>query len=200
MHLNPKTYHFVQWLAHGNYKNTLKRLDEFLEIKKNDNIIELGCGDGGFANHFINSNYNYYGVDVDVDRIKVAQEKIPRAKFFASDILKFDLRTLPANSKIFCHGVLHHIKDEECKKLIENVLELKNDMFFVAIEPIRSKHWYTNPIGTFLTQIDDGKYIRTFDEWMNLFKNLIERKEIMSQLPRWPVDALFVKLIKSSDD
>lgn len=200
MHLNPKTYHFIQWLAHGNYEKILKRLDEFLEIKKNDNIIELGCGDGILANHFINLDCNYYGIDIDFERIKKAQKENPKAKFFSSGILKFDLKTLPTNSKIFCHGVLHHLNDDECNKVIEKVLKLKNDMFFVTVEPIRSKHWYTNPIGTFLTQIDDGDYIRTFDQWMSLFKNLIERKEIMRQLPRWPVDALFLKLTKNSGD
>jgi len=193
MHLNPKAYHLVQLIAHGNYKETLAKLDQLLEIKKGEIIVELACGDEGFSEYYINKGCEYYGIDVNKERIKIAQEKNSKGHFFTSDILEFDFKKIPPTNKYFCHGFLHHLNDRQCIQLVNKITHLRNDVIFVAIEPIRVKHWYHNPLAWIIVNMDDGKYIRTLDKWYSLLNPWKGKVEILSRLLRHNDQVLFFK-------
>jgi len=195
MHLSPKLYHVVQIVAHGDYSKTLTKLYSLLNINHGDVVVELGCGDGGFAKYFLNKGCKYFGIDLDKERIKIAQQKNPEGKFFASDLMDFDWTSLPQSKKYCCKGLLHHLSDEQCKKLIKKVTSLNKEIKFLAVEPIRPNTWYSNPLGTFFANMDDGKYIRKINPWKELFGPWLETIETMSRRPRWPVDALFAILV-----
>jgi len=195
MHLSPYAYHVVQCIAHGNYGKTLKKLERFLDASPGDIVVEVGCGDSGFAKYFINHGCKYYGIDSDEQRIKIAQKKIPEGFFICADLMNFDFSTLPTCNNYFCYGVLHHLDDNQCNKLIKKIMVISDNIKFVAMEPIRPFPWYTNPIATFCVNMDDGNYIRTYDSWTELYGTWLKKSEIKSELPRWPVRYLFALLV-----
>jgi len=175
MHLSPKMYYIVQHLVHGDYKNTLNRLTTMLDIGENKVVVELGCGDGGFSEFFIKKGLQYYGIDNNSARIRVAQKKMPYGKFFVADVENFDFSTLPHCNLFFCHAVLHHIDDNQCNKLIKNILSLDENVKFVIIEPIRPETWYSNPVSTIIANLDDGNYTRTLGEWKKMLGPWIKK-------------------------
>ncbi len=186
MHLSPKLYHIVQKIAHGNYEDKLESLFKLLDAKKEDIIIELGCGVGGFSNYVLKRGFQYYGIDMDQERVEIAKQKEPKATFITSDLTKFDFLSIPNSKKFFCMEVLHHLDDEQCKKVINNVTQIHNNVKFVAIEPIRPELQYTNPIGTFVADHDDGNYIRKLEEWKILFEPWLKEIIILKNY-RWPL-------------
>jgi len=82
MHLNPRIYHLVQYLVHGNYNKTLKKLCNTLNIKKGNVVVELGSGDGGFSKFLLKMGCQYYGIDSDEERIKIAKQKRTQCKLY----------------------------------------------------------------------------------------------------------------------
>jgi len=199
MYLSPKLYHFVQYVAHGNYASTLNRLNKMLCVHHGDVVVELGCGDGGFAEYFLKQGCKYFGIDQDEERIIIAKKKILEGSFITGNLMNFDFNSIPKSKHYFCHGLLHHLDDEQCHKLIKRVMSINNDMKFVTIEPIRPNPWYSNPIATFLANMDDGDYIRTHNSWKNLLNEWLKKSETMNRLPpRWLVPAMFALLVPQS--
>jgi len=187
-------YHIVQHLVHGDYKNTLNMLTTMLEISEKKTVVELGCGDGGFSKFFIKKGLQYYGIDNNSSRIKVAQKKAPQGKFFVGDVENFDFSIITKCNLFFCHSLLHHLDDNQCNKLIKNILSLNENIKIVVVEPVRPETWYSNPIRTIIANLDDGNYIRTLDEWKKLLGPWIKKIEIVNKLPRWPELTLFAQL------
>jgi len=193
MHLNPKLYRYVQSFVHQNYQKTVKTLFDFLDVREGDSIVELGCGDGLFAKFFTERNCKYFGIDIDKERIKVAQKQYPKATFFVSNLEKFDFSLISPSTKFFCHGVLHHLNDKQCKKIIKDIFSYNEKSRFVAIEPIRPKS-LQNPLATIVIKLDDGKYIRKLDEWRDIYRESLTKSQIFNLFPRWPTNKLAVLL------
>lgn len=55
-------------------------------------LVELGCGTGSLASRFINNGYNYSGLDLSEDMLKIARTKNPGIEFFACDMRDFQLK------------------------------------------------------------------------------------------------------------
>jgi SAM-dependent methyltransferase len=75
-------------------------------------VLDLGCGDGAFANDMLASYYQF------VDGLDKSETAISRAKFGARpdvsfravDLTSLDYETLPLYDAAFLIGILHHIK------------------------------------------------------------------------------------------
>jgi len=75
-----------------------------------DNIIELGCGTGQFAQIFgDNPNISYIGVDFSEEAINQARLRNPSMKFMCNDICSIDISQYDT---IIAFEVLEHIKDD----------------------------------------------------------------------------------------
>ena len=98
-------------------KNLIKYTHQaFQLIPKLDRpkILDIGCGTGEFS-VFFNSN-NYTGIDIEPSYINYAQKNYP-GKFVLGDATR-----LPFNEKSFdkilIAGVLHHLNDNDCHKIL----------------------------------------------------------------------------------
>lgn len=96
-------------------KKPFFNVEEFLGDKKGK-IIDLGCGSG--RNMIVNSNIEYYGVDISANQLKAAEklvkEKKINAKFFKSSADKLDSNIF--KNEMFDYGLfiatLHCIEGE----------------------------------------------------------------------------------------
>ena len=53
-------------------------------------ILDVGCGNGSFANYLIKNGYNVYGTDASVTGIQIANEQNP-GRFYLQDVTKDDI-------------------------------------------------------------------------------------------------------------
>jgi SAM-dependent methyltransferase len=75
-------------------------------------VLDLGCGDGAFANNALAMKYRVIdGIDLSEAAIKRA-ESLAKANtnYRAVDLTSFDYASLPRYDAAFLIGILHHVK------------------------------------------------------------------------------------------
>jgi SAM-dependent methyltransferase len=158
-------------------------------------VVEVGCGTGILAHHFVKHGYDYWGIDFDSERITAAQRLTPTAHFIVADARALERAGLPKFNRVFIHGVMHHLDDLECRHLLNNILSLGSDIILVVIEPSHPLNWWDNPLGALAANNDEGRFVRTIDRWRQLFSPYIELFGTRSLWPRWPVEFVVARLV-----
>jgi SAM-dependent methyltransferase len=83
-------------------------------IKKESSVLEIGCGSGTNAMWLASEGYNYCGVDISEEAIRIATEKAKQnnidANFIAADILKNP--PVEKFDAVFDKGCLHGFTKE----------------------------------------------------------------------------------------
>lgn len=96
-----------------------------LDKRKNQCILDLGCGNGYLANYLIKSGFNAYGTDASEEGIAIAKKQRPD-RFFLQDLstgkLPDELQNLRFDT-IISTEVIEHLYDpqgfvEFCKQLL----------------------------------------------------------------------------------
>lgn len=96
-------------------------VDKFAKLlPKGAKVLDIGCGIGDGADFFIDSGFDYEGIDISPEMIKIAKQKVPRAKFRVLDMRKLDY---PAESfdGIFAFQSLVHLKKKDVPKMLETI-------------------------------------------------------------------------------
>lgn len=195
IHLSPKIYGVLQDFVHQGHRHTYRRIVELLDIRPGESVIEIGCGTGSVARHFIADGYDYWGFDPTADRIEAAQREIPGGHFVVGDALAIDNMDLPDARCFFVHGVLHHLSDEQVRRAMNSVFSRGRDKVIVVAEPIRPRRWWHNPFSTLLANLDEGDYVRTLEAWRKLFGKNLDVLHARSLWPRWPIHMLDARLV-----
>jgi SAM-dependent methyltransferase len=76
-------------------------------------VLDLGCGDGAFANRVLAQHYRAVdGMDFSEAGILRAQAESPRpdVRFNVADLTQFDAAEMPPYDGAFLVGILHHVK------------------------------------------------------------------------------------------
>ena len=84
-----------------------------LELSKNSSVLELGCGDGQFAEEVLSKYYNHIDAfDVSSAAIQRAQSqsKSNRINYSAEDLSTYDFAPDQRWEGAFLIGFLHHVK------------------------------------------------------------------------------------------
>ncbi len=69
------------------------RIEEFRKFRKllpNGKIIDLGCGTGHYSKPFVESGYNYVGIDISDGMLAEARKMLPDGDFKQMDLLSLD--------------------------------------------------------------------------------------------------------------
>lgn len=169
-------------------------------FKKGGSVLDFGCSYGNTTPMFL--DYEYYGVDIDPHMIQVAKNYFKDHKnvhFDCVNILEQDYKPNFFDSVLFA-STSHHISNEDIHKILEALLEnlkLGGELHFFDI--IRQDK---DPFTTrMLTNLDQGEYIRTLDEYEKIFDRsrypIVESKIVRSPkavIQLW--DFLYVKMVK----
>ncbi len=84
-------------------------------IKKNEKLLDLGCGNGRLYKMVKDLGVLYTGIDLSEDLVKKAQESFPGINFITGSALDlpFDDNSF---DKVISIAVLHHIPSLELRK------------------------------------------------------------------------------------
>ena len=123
-----------------------KKIQKILNIKKNDIILDIGCGIGRWAESFSKIVKKYVGIDYIDDFIKIANLKYSKKENVHFICLE---STELSNSKIKSHspytvfmilGLHPYIDDEECYDIFKKLIGLSAEKSQIIIrEPIGVK-------------------------------------------------------------
>tara|TARA_B110000305_G_C19432705_1_gene637119 strand:+ start:1534 stop:2124 length:591 start_codon:yes stop_codon:yes gene_type:complete len=162
---NPLIYKLSQkiFLADAFRKRILKELI----VEKNLSILDIGCGPGNMIKYL--SFNKYFGFDNDIKYISYASKKYKDCNFFCEIFSKSSINKIDKVDVVMLFGLLHHISNNEALELLENVkLTLKKNSKIVILDPVLIDS--QNPIAKFLIKNDRGKFVRTVDEYQEIFK------------------------------
>ena len=113
--------------------------DKFAKLlSKGAKILDIGCGIGDSADFFVESGFDYEGIDISPEMIEIAKEKVPKAKFRVLDMRKLDYS---ANSfdGVFAFQSLVHLKKKDVPKVlktISKILKPKGYLFLALQEGV----------------------------------------------------------------
>lgn len=194
IHLGPRLYATLQVFVHRGHTSTFEILRDLLRLQPGETVVEVGCGTGILAAHFIEHGYDYWGVDLDVERVATAQRCARGGHFLVGNAADLPALPLPRFQRAFIHGVIHHLDGVLATQLLEQILSLDPHMRLAIIEPYRPVHWRDNPLGALFANLDEGKFVLTFDAWRALFGPSLDVCYSRSLKPRWPVDFIVARL------
>lgn len=100
---------------------------KMLPNKKDELILDVGCGNGAVANYLINQGYNVYGTDASEKGIQLANQVNP-GRFFLQDLSQDDLPDELRNLRfktIISTEVIEHLYDPRkyisfCNDILKN--------------------------------------------------------------------------------
>ncbi|MGG4479149.1 MULTISPECIES: class I SAM-dependent methyltransferase [Paenibacillus] len=88
-----------------------KSLISWLQPKKGERILDLGCGTGDLTNEIAMSQAEVVGMDASPEMIQRAREKFPEITFVEGDGHRFEV-SIPYDA-IFSNAALHWMKSPE---------------------------------------------------------------------------------------
>ena len=88
---------------------------EGLGIKKDDKVLDLGCGNGRLFEALEKYDIDYYGLDISEELVKIAKKTYPKGNFIASDLLKTPYKDNEFDV-IVSIATLHHIPSKKLRR------------------------------------------------------------------------------------
>lgn len=123
---SPALYQAYQSLG-GFFGARVKAIAEYLTIRPNMRIIDIGCGPGYILRH-LPRGIDYIGFDIDEAYIQHAVEAFgDRGKFYCRYFDSNAAREFASADIVMMNGVLHHIPDVELESTLTNVSAVLKD-------------------------------------------------------------------------
>jgi ubiquinone/menaquinone biosynthesis C-methylase UbiE len=113
----------------------IERLPFSKLFKKDNNILDLGCGGGRDAKFFTSKGLKVTGIDSSSVLIKLARKEAPMATFQCVDLLKMNFSKETFDG-IWAEAVLLHLKRRDIPralKKLHNILK-QNGLFYVRVK------------------------------------------------------------------
>ena len=134
--LNKKAWNIVAGKYNDANYGSLNPLVEYFcnELPKNGSILDLGSGTGlPFAKLFVEKEFNYLGVDISSQMIKIAQKNVPLANFKELSIT--DLNFENEFDGVFSHYTMLLLNPDMFKDVARRVVKSMkvNGFFYLSL-------------------------------------------------------------------
>ncbi|MGE3303383.1 MAG: class I SAM-dependent methyltransferase [Hyphomonadaceae bacterium] len=113
---------------------TAAAIADQLGVPKEGRVLDLGCGDGAFANHALRDYARVDGYDLAPAAIERARATAPGPNYHydTADLIAFDYAALPRYDGVFMIGILHHIK-QAAPEIVAKIAALSDSV--IVLEP-----------------------------------------------------------------
>lgn len=161
--LSPKIFIFLRKILENNFKNQKHVIERYFSPESDKAILDLGCGTGEFSVFF--NPLTYTGIDIEQDYIDFARRTY-KGTFLVENATSLSFEESSFDGIVIL-GVLHHIDDENCHKIMKELKRvLKPSGTILVIEDVDSPE--DNFLTEFIHNYDKGGYIRTKEEYSSL--------------------------------
>lgn len=156
-------------------------------------ILDLGCGNGRWAENFLNSlkrlDFTYHGIDFSEHYIHQCKEYFKDKKQFIfeqGNIVDF-LSTSQKQSKkfdfIIVTGVMMYINDDDTIALLKNLNKLKAKCIYIqeSVSLMKDKRLTLDRTYSQALQSQYSAIYRTIKEYTNIFKNTLTNYDIFDK-------------------
>ena len=131
------------------YKTSPEEFSQYLqilELKSEDILLDLGCGDGAFLQLAAPQVHRAYGIDISMLQVNLANQRLqemPQAQALCSDfvgaaaVLKSAMpngKDLAPISKVFSRKALHHLPEPQKLHMLQNLHPLLAPKALIYIE------------------------------------------------------------------
>lgn len=164
---NHVVYEAVQWVFAAKVLRTYLAKN-FLNSEAVYSILDVGCGTSLISNE-ISADKKYVGFDINAGYILSRKGRKNNIRWIGGvDSLR---ATRPAFDRIIVIGLLHHLKTEDCSKLLhilKNLLVPTGEM--ITFDPCRvhGAGWLSSKV----VELDRGRYVRSIEQYTQLFSGL----------------------------
>ena len=160
-------------------------------------ILDIGCGTAQVLK-YLPENINYVGYDLNPHYIEDASKKYKgRGNFYCERISNSSLKEKESFDIALAGGVLHHINDEEAKKLFEIASHLlKPGGYLITYDGVYIEK--QSKMAKYILSKDRGKHVRIHDQYLNLAKSSFSKIEsfIIHDMYKIPYTAIIMKCHK----
>lgn len=119
------------------------RLEEFLNLKLSDKIIDLGCGTGDIINQLYSRGFEVMGIE---------GSSCAEQYFENKNIIQYDLRNLIIDFNLYkafdfvmSIEVAEHLEPEYAEKFVANIAFVAKDKVLITAAPPKAKgHYHVN--------------------------------------------------------
>jgi SAM-dependent methyltransferase len=148
-------------------------IDDVLCLRDGQKLVDVGCGPADILNRL--PIVEYVGLDISDVYIQAARNKFKTrggTKFFSGSVADWSRDPLTYEADVvLAHGVLHHVDDDEAKKILEFAYRaLKENGRFIFYEPCYLI-WQSG-ISAYFMSLDRGQNIRTEQQWKELASSI----------------------------
>lgn len=101
-------------LGHPSYvwrrgqERRLALIRRYVELE-DQRILDVGCGIGTYLRRFLSFTPHVYGVDIDPEKVRIAQQSIPNIAWAPAEELPFDDGLFDV---VMLHEVIEHVEDD----------------------------------------------------------------------------------------
>jgi len=149
------------WKRRPGLHNDLKNF--IMERKNIENILEIGCGDGGYPIKLkkLFEGKQYTGIDISKPAIESCKKK-SNFEFICSDFLKFHFEK--KFDLVFSNAVIDHIYDI--------------DLFLKKIMDLTKKYAYINAYRGYNPNLE--KHVMKWEKKLSCYHNELSHKQIIN--------------------
>lgn len=169
----PIFFSFLREVIELNFRKQKQLIGETIgKNSKDKKILDIGCGTGAFARLF--DKNNYFGIDILPEYIEYAKKNC-KGSFQIMDAtdLKFPNEHF---DRILIMAVLHHLNDEDSRKVIEEAKRvLKPNGRILIMEDAKIPR-LENSLSRFVQKFDKGEFIRTPEKYEKIVSPYLKIK------------------------
>jgi len=130
---------------------------DYIRPRAGDRILEIGCGPGTIVPFLPETEF--VGFDASREYIDQARRRFPQARFVCERVSHFTLPDRECFDVVLALGILHHIDDDEAKKLFQIAHDaLKPGGRLVTLDGVWAPG--QSRASRYLQARDRGQYIR----------------------------------------
>ncbi len=203
---NPEKYHkSSNFIIRFIEKKRVARIIEYLNLKNNNKIIEIGCGTGSIMQK-IKKGREIWGVDLSNFMLEMSQKK---KYYLPTRFIKGNVENLPEEvinckfDKIYCSEVLEHVKNpinvlKEIKKISKNssiiVISIPNEKLINNIKIILQKlKLFTLFFPNISKKMDDEWHLHSFN--LGKLRIIVDQDYIIKNIQGIPYNWLPLRYV-----
>jgi SAM-dependent methyltransferase len=159
----PREYGYGGYKYDGRWIPVAKDIVKHFNLKKNNKVLDIGCGKGFLVKDLLNLGIDAYGIDVSQYALENCEkEVVGRLKIGSAEKLPFPDNSFDAVISI---NTIHNLSKSECLKAVQEIERLAPGKGFIQVDSYKNEEQKK----IFESWVLTAKYYGYPEEWKKLY-------------------------------